>query len=50
MFTDTAVDLADMQLMSKFNQGFSFLLRAIDIYSKHGWLTHLKDKKRRCNY
>ena len=28
------VDLADMQLMSKFNKRFRFLLCVIDIYSK----------------
>ena len=28
------VDLADMQLISKFNRGFRFLLCAIDIFSK----------------
>ena len=30
-----AADLADMQLVSKFNKGFKFLLCAIDIYSKY---------------
>ena len=39
------VDLADMQLLSKFNKGFRFLLCAIDIFSKHAWVTPLKDKK-----
>ena len=28
-------DLADMQLISKFNKGFKFLLRVIDIFSKY---------------
>ena len=28
-------DLVDMQLISKFNKGFRFLLCVIDIYSKH---------------
>ena len=28
-------DLAEMQLISKFNKGFRFLLCAIDIYSKY---------------
>ena len=28
-------DLADMQLISKFNKGFRFLLCVIDIYSKN---------------
>ena len=39
------VDLADMQLTSKFNQGFRFLLCVIDIYRKYAWVIPLKDKK-----
>ena len=39
------VDLADMQLASKFNQGFRFLLCVIDIYRKYAWVIPLKDKK-----
>ena len=39
------VDLADMQLLSKFNKGFRFLLWVIDIYSKYAWVIPLKDKK-----
>ena len=39
-----AADLADMQLISKFNKGFKFLC-AIDIYSKYAWVVPLKDKK-----
>ena len=38
-------DLADMQLLSKFNKGFRFLLCAIDIFSKYAWVIPLKDKK-----
>ena len=38
-------DLADMQLISKFNKGFRFLLRVIDIFSKYAWIVPLKDKK-----
>ena len=38
-------DLADRQLISKFNKGFRFLLCVIDIYSKHAWVIPLKDKK-----
>ena len=30
--------LADMQLIIKFNKGFSFLLCVIDIYSKYAWV------------
>ena len=29
------LDLADMQLLSKFNKGFRFLLCVIDIFSKY---------------
>ena len=36
-------DLADMQLLSKFNKGFRFLLCVTDIYSKHAWFVPLKD-------
>ena len=39
-------DLADMQLMSKLNKGFLFLLCVIDIYSKYTQVILLKDKKR----
>ena len=39
-------DLADMQLISKSNKRFRFLLCVIDIYSKYAWVIPLKDKKR----
>ena len=39
------VDLADMQLLSKFNKGFRFLLCVIDIFSKYAWVIPIKDKK-----
>ena len=42
-------DLADMQLISKFNKEFRFLLCVIDIFSKYAWVVTLKDKKR-CKY
>ena len=38
-------DLADMQLISKFNKGFRFLLCVIDNFSKYAWVAPLKDKK-----
>ena len=34
-----------MQLISKFNKGFRFLLCDIDIFCKYAWLVPLKDKK-----
>ena len=34
-----------MQLISKFNKGFRFLLCVIDIFSKYTWVVPLKDKK-----
>ena len=38
-------DLADMQLISKFNKGFRFFLCVIDMFSKYAWVVSLKDKK-----
>ena len=40
-----SVDLADMQLLSKYNKGIRFLLCVIDIFSKYAWVVPLKDKK-----
>ena len=40
-----AEDLADMQLISKFNKGIRFLLCVIDIYRKYAWAVPLKGKK-----
>ena len=34
-----------MQLISKFNKGFRFLLCVIEIFSKYAWVVPLKDKK-----
>ena len=39
------IDLADMQLLSKYNKGIRFLLCVIDIFSKYAWVVPLKDKK-----
>ena len=38
-------NFVDMQLISKYNKGFCFLLCFIDIYSKYAWVVSLKDKK-----
>ena len=38
-------DLADMQLLSRYNKGIRFLLCVIDIFSKYAWFVPLKDKK-----
>ena len=38
-------DLGYMQLISKFNKGFTFLLCVIDIYRKYVWVISLKYKK-----
>ena len=38
------VDLADMQLLSKYNKGIR-LLCFIDIFSKYAWVVTLIDKK-----
>ena len=40
------VDLADIQLLNKYNKGIRFLLCVIDIFSKYAWVVPLKDKKR----
>ena len=39
------LDLADTELINKFNKGVRFLLCVIDIYSKYAWVIPLKDKK-----
>ena len=46
-FTDNiwGVDLADMQLLSKFYKGFRFLLCVTDIFSRYAWVIPLKNKK-----
>ena len=46
-FTDCiwSADLADMHLISKFNNGICFFLCIIDIFSKYAWVINLKDKK-----
>ena len=46
-FKDTiwGADLADVQLLSKYNKGIRFLLCVIDIFCKYAWVVPLKDKK-----
>ena len=39
------VDLADMQLISKYNKGIRYLLSVIDFFSKYALGVPLKDKK-----
>ena len=41
----SGADLVDIQLISKFNKGFRFLLCFIDVFSKYAWVVSLKDKK-----
>ena len=38
------VDLANIQLISKYNRVFPFLLCVLDTFSKYGWVISLKDK------
>ena len=40
-----AVDLADMQLISKYNRGIRFLLWEIDLFSKYAWIVPERSKK-----
>ena len=39
------VDLADMQLISKYNIGIRYLLCALDLFSKYAFVVPLKGKK-----
>ena len=39
-------DLADVQLISRYNKRIKFLLCVIDIFSKCAWVVPLKDKKK----
>ena len=44
----SGANLADMQLISKFNKEFKFSLFFIDFYIKYAWVIPLKDKKGSC--
>ena len=39
------VDLADMQLISKYNKGIRYPLCIIDLFSRYAWAIPLKNKK-----
>ena len=39
------VDLADMQLMSKYNKAIRYLLCVIDLFSRYAWVIPRKNKK-----
>ena len=39
------VDLADMQSLSKYNNGIRYLLCALDLFSIYAWVVLLKDKR-----
>ena len=41
-----AVDLANLQLISKYNKIIRYLLCVIDLFSKYAWVVPLKDKIR----
>ena len=47
-FTDDiwGADLANMQLINKFNKGICLLLCVIDIFRKYAWVISLKDERR----
>lgn len=46
-FTDNVcgADLTDMQLTSKYNKEFRFLLYVINSFRKYGWVVPLRTKK-----
>ena len=39
------VDLADMQLISKYDKGLRSLSYVIDVFCKYAWVIPLKDEK-----
>ena len=39
------VDLADIQLISRYNKRIKYLLCVIDLFSRYAWVIGLKDKK-----
>ncbi len=43
--TNWQADLADMQRLAKYNDGYKYLLTCYDVFSKFGWAEPIKDKK-----
>ena len=41
-------DLADIQLISKVNKGFRFLLCVIDVFSKYAWVVERQKRRKHC--
>ena len=39
------VDLADMQLISKYNKGIRYVFCANNLFSKYAWVVPIKDKE-----
>ena len=39
-----SADLVDMQIFSKYNKNFKFLLTVIDLFSRYAWIVPLKNK------
>ena len=37
-------DLVDMSAFPRSNKGYKYLLTVIDVFSKYGWIVHLKTK------
>ena len=40
------MDLADMQSLEEYNDGYRYLLVCIDVFSKYAWLVPIKSKTR----
>ena len=38
------MDLADMQSLEEYNDGYRYLLVCIDVFSKYAWLIPIKSK------
>ena len=43
----SGADLADMQLLSKYNKGIRFLLCVVYIFIKYAWVVPLNNKDKR---